>query len=137
MPASFFGNMRRVGFSTGVSKNKLAKAMVEILVQLPIGTAELKETVVAHLGLLGAMSATRDINAAWDQAKRQAAREQPERFMLDGKILRWDMGQARPEDRRPSAASLRKLAALAARESVSVDELIDRLLAAYRTRRRG
>lgn len=52
-----FAEMRRAGMGVGVSKAKLAQAMLEILVQLPAGTADLKDTVVAHLGLLGQMSA--------------------------------------------------------------------------------
>lgn len=53
--------------------------MLEILVQLPSGTTDLKNTVVAHLGLLGQMSATPDIHAAWNDAKKKAAREYPDK----------------------------------------------------------
>jgi hypothetical protein len=34
------------------------------------------------------MSKTRDINAAWNSAKRQAVREHLDEFCRDGKILR-------------------------------------------------
>jgi len=47
-----------------------------------------KQVVVQHLGLLGQsgqMSKTRDLNAAWNSAKRQVAREHPATFCLDGK----------------------------------------------------
>ena len=80
-----FGDMRKAGMTVGLSKAKISKAMLEILVQLPTGTTHLKETVVANLGLLGNMSATRDINAAWNEAKKKAAKEYPEKFILDGR----------------------------------------------------
>jgi len=48
-----FADMRRAGFGIGVSKPKLVKAMLEILSQLPDGTSHLKDTVVAHLGIMG------------------------------------------------------------------------------------
>ena len=79
---SIFADMRRAGMSAGVSKAKLSKAMIEILVQLPDGTTNLKETIVHHLGLLEQMSATRDVNAAWNETKRKAAREYPDKFVL-------------------------------------------------------
>ena len=75
----YFAEVRRAGFDIGVSTGKLAKAMVEVLLQLPPEATPSKEVVVQHLGLLGQMSKTRDINAAWSAAKRQVAREQPGR----------------------------------------------------------
>ena len=80
-----FGEMMRAGMSIGLSKGKLSKAMLGILVQLPIGTKKLKEIVIANLGMLGQMSATRDINSAWNEAKRKAAKQYPEKFILDGR----------------------------------------------------
>ena len=68
-----FADMRRAGFGVGVSRAKLVKAMLEILRQLPVGTSRLKDTVAAHLGMLGQMTPTRDLNAAWNEAKRKAA----------------------------------------------------------------
>ena len=59
-----FAQMKRVGMGVGLSKAKLSQAMLEILIHLPVGTKDIKETIVGHLGLLGQMSATRDINAA-------------------------------------------------------------------------
>jgi hypothetical protein len=66
-----FSEMRRAGMGVGVSKTKLVQAMLEILIQLPEGATNLKETIVAHLGLLGQMSSTRNINAAWNDAKKE------------------------------------------------------------------
>jgi hypothetical protein len=66
--------MRRAGMNTGLSKAKLSQAMLEILIQLPKGTTNLKETIVFTMGELGQMSATRDINEAWNQTKKKAAK---------------------------------------------------------------
>ena len=85
----YFAEVRRAGFDIGVSAGKLARAMVEVLLQLPPETTPSKEEVVLHLGLLGQMSKTRDINAAWNSAKRQVVREHANRFSRDGKVLRW------------------------------------------------
>ncbi len=128
----YFAQIRRAGFGTGVSAGKLTKAMVEVLSQLPPGSAPSKDVVVQHLGLLGQMSKTRDINAAWNGAKRQVARERPDRFWLDGKVLRWasDMDE-RPRERL-STAGQRKLAALAAREGITPDELLGCLISGWR-----
>lgn len=62
--------------------------MFDVLLRLPAEAASSKELVVQHLGLLGQMSKSRDISAAWNSAKRQVVRERPERFCLDGKVLR-------------------------------------------------
>ena len=79
---------RRAGFDIGLSTGKLTKAMVEILTQLPPEAAPSKEVVVQYLGIMGQLSKTRDINAAWNSAKRQVVRDHPDRFCLDGKVLR-------------------------------------------------
>jgi hypothetical protein len=127
-----FAAMRRAGFDTGVSLAKLAKAMVEVLGQLPDEIPPSKEEVVRHLGLLGQMSKTRDINAAWNSAKRQATRDYPERFWLDGKLLsRTSPGQDGPTEKLSSAGQ-RKLRSLAAKEKLTPDELLNDMIAAWR-----
>jgi hypothetical protein len=73
----YFARVRRAGFDIGLSVGKLTKAMVEVLSRLPPEVPPSKEVVVQHLGLLGQMSKTRDINAAWKSAKRQVVREHP------------------------------------------------------------
>jgi hypothetical protein len=77
--SGYFAQVRRAGFDIGLSAGKLTKAMVEVLLQLPPEAPPSKDVVVQHLGLLGQMSNTRDINAAWNGAKRQVTREQPDR----------------------------------------------------------
>ena len=124
--------MRRAGMTVGLSKGKMSKAMLEILVQLPTGTTHLKETVVANLGLLGQMSATRDINAAWNEAKKKAAKEYPEKFILDGrKILHWNDGSVKILDKKISSVNFKKLNDLAEIENCSVNQLISKLLKNY------
>ena len=127
-----FSEMRRAGMGVGVSKTKLARAMLEILIQLPEGATNLKETIVAHLGLLGQMSSTRDINAAWNDAKKRAAREYPEKFILDSrKVLHWSDGSVKIIDKKISAANFKKLNELAERESCTVNQILSKLIKYY------
>ena len=70
--------------------------------------SNLKETIVDHMGLLGQMSATRDINEAWNQTKKKAAREYPEKFMIDGrKVLHWNDGSVKILDKKISSANFK------------------------------
>ena len=132
----YFAEIRRAGFDIGASTGKLTKAMVEVLLQLPSEAMLSKEVVVRHLGLFGQMSKTRDINAAWNNAKRQVAREHQNKFCLDGKVLRWasDM-EGRPREKL-STAGHRRLATLAAKEGMTADELLGNLITAWRATRR-
>jgi hypothetical protein len=128
-----FSRMKREGFNLGISKNKLAKMMLDALLQLPPGTTNLKDCVVTDLGLIGQMSTTRDINEAWNQAKRLAANEYPERFILDDrKVLHWNDGTVKVLDKKISAANYRKLNEMAESEHCSVNELISRLIRYYK-----
>ncbi len=132
----YFAQVRRAGFDIGVSAGKLARAMVEVLSQLPPEATPSKEVVVRHLGLLGQMSKIRDINAAWNSAKRQVVRERPDRFCLDGKALRWASDiEDRPREKL-STAGHRKLATLAAKEGMTPDELLSRLISSWRSAKR-
>jgi len=132
----YFAEVRRAGFDIGLSTGKLAKAMVEVLLQLPREATPSKDVVVQHLGLLGQMAKTRDINAAWNGAKRQVAREHPDRFCLDGKVLRWTSAMEDRPREKLSTAGQRRLATLAAKEGVTPDELLGHLIAAWRATRR-
>lgn len=129
---NIFSEMRRAGMGVGVSKTKLAQAMLEILLQLPKGTTNLKETIVGHLGLLGQMSPTRDINAAWNDAKKRAAREYPEEFVLDDrKVLHWNDGSVKIIDKKISPANFKKLNELAEKEDCAVNEMVSKLIRYY------
>ena len=128
-----FSDMRRAGMGVGVSKAKLTQAMLEILFQLPEGTTNLKETIVGHLGLLGQMSPTRDINAAWNDAKKRAAREYPERFVLDDrKVLHWNDGSVKIIDKKISPANFKKLNELGEKENCAVNEMVSKLIRYYK-----
>jgi len=129
----FFADMRRSGFGVGVSKARLSQAMVEILGKLPEGTTKLKDTVVQHLGLIGQMSATRDINEAWNDAKKKAANLYPDRFILDErKALHWNDGTVTVLDKKISTPNFKKLNELAERENCSVNQLVSKLLRSYK-----
>lgn len=70
--------------------------MLDILLQFPSGTKNLKENITLRLGLVGQMSATQDINAAWDETKTKAAKLYPDRFILDKRnVLQWNDGSVR------------------------------------------
>jgi formamidopyrimidine-DNA glycosylase len=103
-----------------------------VLLQLPPGVTASKEVVVQHLGMLGQMSKTRDVNAAWNSAKRQVVREHPDRFCLDGKVLRSASAMKDRPQEKLSTAGHRKLAALAAKEGMTPDELLSRLISTWR-----
>ncbi len=133
----FLTGIRRGRLGLGLSVGRLAKAMVDVLSQLPPGATLSKDVVVQYLGLLGQMSASRDINAAWNAAKRQAVRDWPEKFSLDGKVLRWASDMEGRTREKLSAAGQRKLAALAAKEGTTPDELLRRLISSWRRARRG
>jgi hypothetical protein len=126
-----FAQARRAGFDVGVSTAMLTRVMVDVFLRLPVDAPPSKEIVVQGLGILGQAAKTRDINAAWDSAKRQVARDHPEQFCLDGKVLRLSAVADRPREKL-SAAGHRRLATLAAKEGVSPDELLGRLVLAWR-----
>jgi hypothetical protein len=128
-----FAQIRRAGFDIGLSTGKLTTAMVDVLLQLPPEAAPSKEVVVQHLGLLGQMSKTRDLNAAWNSAKREVVREHPDRFCLDGKVLRPASAMGDRPHEKLSAAGHRKLTILAAKEGMTPDELLGRLIASWRS----
>ena len=132
----YFAQVRRAGFDIGLSTGKLTKAMVEVLSQLPPEMPVSKEVVVQHLGLLGQMTKTRDIDTAWNSAKRQVAREHPDRFRLDGKILRRATAMEHRPREKISPAGHRRLAALATKEGMTPDELLGRLISSWRSARR-
>ncbi len=133
-----FGDMRRSGFGVSVSKTKVVKAMVEVLDQLPIGTKQLKETVVANMGMMGQMVPTREINAAWNEAKKKAAKQFPDKFILGSRnILSWNDGSVKVLDKKISAANFRKLNDLADAEGCSVNQIVSKLVRSYKAKNKG
>lgn len=129
----YFAKVRRAGFDIGITAGSITKAFLEVLLQLPPEVSPSKEIVVQHLGLLGQMAKTRDINAAWNSAKRQVVRDHSDRFCLDGKVLRRTSDLVdRPRVEKLSPAGHRRLAALAAKEGTTPDQFLGRLIAAWR-----
>ena len=127
-----FSDMRRFGMGVGVSKAKLSEAMLEVLLQIPAGTTNLKEIIVGHLGLLGQMSSTRDIDQAWNQTKKKAAKLYPEKFVLGSRnALVWNDGTTKILDKDISAANFKKLNALANSENSNVNAIVTKLIKAY------
>ena len=115
--------------SSGISKAKLSQAMLEILLQLPKGTTNLKDTIVANMGLVGHMSSSRDINEAWNQTKKNAAKLYPDKFALDNRnSLMWNDGSIEILDRNISTSNYKKLNQLANIENCSVNTLISKLI---------
>ena len=127
-----FAQMRRAGMGIGISKEKLSESMLQILMQLPKGTTNLKEVIVANMGLLGQMSATRDINEAWNKAKKKTVKLYPEKFILDGrKVLHWNDGSSEILDKKISTSNFQKLNAIADKEGCNVNTLISKLIKFY------
>lgn len=107
-----------------------------ILSQLPNGTTNLKEVVVANLGLLGQMSPTRDINAAWNKVKKKAANQFPEKFVLGARgVLQWSDDSAMILDKKISSSNFRKLNEIAKAENYTVDKLVSKLILKYRRKK--
>lgn len=128
-----FSDMRRAGMGVGVSKAKLSEAMLDVLLRLPTGSTNLKETIATNLGLIGQMAATRNINEAWNQTKKKAAKLYPEKFTLDGRnTLIWNDGATMILDKDISSANFKKLNDLARVEGCSVNAIIAKLLKVYR-----
>ena len=116
-----------------ISKGRMSKMMLDILLQFPSGTKNLKVNITLRLGLLGQMSATRDINAAWDETKSRAAKLYPDRFVLDKrKVLQWNDGSVSVLDEKISSTNFKRLNELAETENCSVDALVTKLISHYK-----
>jgi len=116
-----------------LSKNRLAKMMLDILLQLPTGAKNLKENITLRLGLIGQLSANRDINAAWNETKSRAAKLYPDRFILDKRnVLQWNDGSVRVLDDKISTTNVKRLNQLAETENCSVDDLVTKLISDYK-----
>ncbi|MCK4488565.1 MAG: hypothetical protein KAU38_17620 [Desulfobacterales bacterium] len=120
-----------------LSKSRLSKMMLEVLLELPNGTENLRDNIVLRLGLIGQMSTTRDINAAWNETKKKAAKLYAEKFILDGRnALHWNDGSVKVLDKRITAQNFRKLNELAEIENCSVNDLVSKLIVNYRKHKR-
>ena len=116
-----------------LSKNRIIKMMLERLLELPDGAKNLKENVTLRLGMVGQLSSSREINAAWNETKKKAAKLHPDKFILDGRgVLHWDDGSVKILDKKVSTANFLKLNELAETESCNVNSMVSRLISSYK-----
>jgi len=116
-----------------LSKNRITKMMLERLLELPDGAKNLKENVTLRLGMVGQFSSSREINAAWNETKKKAAKLHPDKFILDGRgVLHWDDGSVKILDKKISSANFKKLNELAETESCNVNSMVSRLISSYK-----
>ena len=121
-----------------LSKGKLSNMMLEILLKIPSGTKNLKENIIFQLGLVGRMSTTRDINAAWNETKKKAAKIHSDKFILDNRgSLQWNDGSIKILDQKISNSNFKKLNELAEIEDCSVDSLVSKLISHYKKRNKS
>ncbi len=114
------------------STNKISNMMLDILLQLPTGTKNLKDNVSYNLGMVAQMSTTRDINTAWNGAKKKAAKQYPEKFILDDRnVLQWNDGSSKALDKKISNKNYKKLNEIADNENCTVESLITKLISQY------
>ncbi len=116
-----------------LSKGRISKMMFERLLELPDGAKRLKDNVILRLGMVGQLSTSREINAAWDEAKRKAAKLHPEKFILDDRgVLNWNDGSINIMDKAISNANIKKLNELAAIEGSNVNKIVTKLISYYK-----
>lgn len=119
-----------------LSKGRLAKMMLDRLLDLPPGTKKLKDHVLLDLGSIAFLSTTRDLNAAWDVAKKKAAKNHADVFILDGRnALHWNDGSVKILDKKITSATFKKLNALAEKEGCNVNAMIGKLIIAYKKKK--
>ena len=116
-----------------LSKGRLTKMMLEKLSELSDGATHLKENVTLHLGMIGQFSTSREINAAWNETKKKAAKLYPDKFILDGRgVLHWNDGSIKILDKKISSANYKKLNELADTENCNVNSMVSRLITSYK-----
>lgn len=126
------GQMRSM-MGGGVPKGRLATVMLEILVQLPVGTTDLKNVIIQNLGFMASLASTRDINAAWNDTKKKAAKEYSDKFILNERdILHWNDGSEKILDKKITTTNFKKLNTLAESESCSTNDIITKLIKVYK-----
>ena len=130
---NIFADMRRAGMGVGVSKAKLSEAMLAVLLQLPAGSRDLKEAIIRNLGMLGQMAPTRDLDQAWSQTKKKAAKLYPDKFILGPRnVLTWNDGTTKTLDKGISSANFKKLNELADAAGCNVNSIVTQLIRAYK-----
>jgi hypothetical protein len=116
-----------------LSKGRISKMMLDILLEFPSGSKNLKDNVTLRLGIIGQMSTTRDINVAWNETKKKAAKLYPDKFILDGRnVLHWNDGSVKVLDKNISSANYKKLNELADTENCNVNAMVSELISYYK-----
>jgi hypothetical protein len=116
-----------------LSKGRLSKMMLDVLLELPFGAKNLKVNVTVRLGIIGQMSTSRDINAAWNETKKKAAKLYPDKFILDGRnVLHWNDGSVKVLDKKILNANFKKLNELADSENCNVNAMVSKLISFYK-----
>jgi hypothetical protein len=116
-----------------LSKGRISKMMLDILLKFPSGAKNLKDNVTLRLGIIGQMSSTRDINSAWNETKKKAAKLHPDKFILDGRnVLHWNDGSVKILDKKISSANYKKLNELADTENCNVNAMVSGLISYYK-----
>jgi hypothetical protein len=116
-----------------LSKGRLANMMLERLLELPRGAKNLKNNIVLRLGMIGQLSSSREINAAWNETKNKAAKLHPDKFIVDDRgVLHWNDGSIKLLDKSISSTNFRKLNELANVEKCDVNSLVSKLISFYK-----
>lgn len=116
-----------------LSKGRLANMMLERLLDLPVGAKKLKDNVTLRLGMVGQLSTSREINAAWNETKKKAAKLHSDKFILDDRgVLYWNDGSVKILDKAISSANYKKLNDLADCEKCSVNSMVTKLISFYK-----
>ena len=116
-----------------LSKGRISKMMLDILLEFPSGAKNLKDNVTLRLGIIGQMSTTRDINVAWNETKKKAAKLYPDKFILDGRnVLHWNDGSVKVLDKNISSANYKKLNELADTGNCNVNAMVSELISYYK-----
>jgi hypothetical protein len=116
-----------------LSKGRLANMMLERLLDLPEGAKNLKDNVAIRLGMIGQFSTSREINAAWNETKKKAAKLHPDKFILDDRgVLHWNNESVKMLDKAISSANFKKLNELADIGKCSVNSMISKLILFYK-----
>lgn len=131
-----FGGKRPLGSGSSASQKKLAEHLLEILLELPEGKWNLKQSVTDKLEELGETPSGRELDAAWEIVKKRASKSYSRKFALDArKELIWidDPGHKprRVLDKKISSRNIQRLNELARVEGCTVDQMVDRLIRAF------
>jgi len=112
-----------------LSKGRLSRMMLEHLLELTPGTKNMKDNILLRLGSIAFLTSSRDINAAWNDTKKKAAKLHPDKFILDDRnTLHWNDGTIRILDKKISTANYKKLNDLAEKEGCTVNAVVTKLL---------